>query len=89
MRWFKFCMCLQEVKWTIKREKNVFVFFIFILFDTSVAFYASMFCDSVQISRLCDSFFHLSLIRVDALSVLGTIFFSKLYLQATLYCITF
>ena len=48
--------------------------FIFILFDTSVAFYASMFCDSVQISRLCDSFFHLSLIRVDALSVLGTIF---------------
>ena len=30
-----------------EREKNVF--FIFILFDTSVAFYASMFCDSVQI----------------------------------------
>ena len=32
-----------------EREKNVVVFFIFILFDTSVAFYASMFCDSVQI----------------------------------------
>ena len=31
-----------------EREKNVVVF-IFILFDTSVAFYASMFCDSVQI----------------------------------------
>ena len=26
------------------------------------------------VCRLCDSFFHLSLIRVDALSVLGTIF---------------
>ena len=29
-----------------EREK---CFFIFILFDTSVAFYASVFCDSVQI----------------------------------------
>ena len=28
----------------------------------------------VIVCRLCDSFFHLSLIRVDALSVLGTIF---------------
>ena len=31
-----------------EREKNVFLL-IFILFDTSVAFYVSMFCDSVQI----------------------------------------
>ena len=28
----------------------------------------------VIVCRLCDSFFHISLIRVDALSVLGTIF---------------
>ena len=41
----------------------MFVFFIFILFDTSVTFYASMFCDSgpSMHCRLCDSFFHLSL----------------------------
>ena len=40
-----------------------FFIFIFILFDTSVTFYASMFCDSGQYMhcRLCDSFFHLFL----------------------------
>ena len=43
----------------------MFVFFIFILilFDTSVTFYASMFCDSgpYMHCRLNDSFFHLFL----------------------------
>ena len=44
-----------------EREKKCF--FIFILFDTSVTFYASMFCESgpSMHCRLCDSFFHLSL----------------------------
>ena len=43
-----------------KREKNVFIFY-FILFDRSVTFYASMFCDSgpYMHCRLCDSVFHL------------------------------
>ena len=31
------------------KEREKCCFFIFILFDTSVAFYASMFCDSAQI----------------------------------------
>ena len=49
-----------------KREKKMFFFFyifIFILFDTSVTFFASMFCDSgpYMHCRLCDSFFHLFL----------------------------
>ena len=64
--WFKFCMCLQEVKWTIvllwerERKNVVFYIFIFIFFDTSLTFYASMFCDSgpYMHCRLCDSFFH-------------------------------
>ena len=45
-----------------KREKNVFIFY-FILFDGSVTFYASMFCDSdpYMHCRLCDSVFHLFL----------------------------
>ena len=45
-----------------KREKNVFIFH-FILFDRSVTFYASMFCDSgpYMHCRLCDSVFHLFL----------------------------
>ena len=45
-----------------KREKNVFIFY-FILFDESVTFYASMFCDSdpYMHCRLCDSVFHLFL----------------------------
>ena len=45
-----------------KREKNVFIFY-FILFDRSVTFYASMFCDSgpYMHCRLCDSVFHLFL----------------------------
>ena len=68
-RWFTFCMCLQEVKWAIvlllERERKMFFFLyiIFILFDTSVTFYASMFCDSGpnMHRRLCDSFFHLFL----------------------------
>ena len=34
MRWFKFCMCLQEVKWTIKREKKMFIFFLFLFYLT-------------------------------------------------------
>ena len=61
IRWFKFCMCLQEVKWTIvlmwEREKKCF------FFDTSVTFYVSLFCDSglYMHCRLCDSFFHLFL----------------------------
>ena len=64
-------MCLQEVKWTIvllwERERKKCVFFlIFILFDTSVTFYASMFCDSglYMHCRLCDSFFHVFLPRL-------------------------
>ena len=48
-----------------KREKKMFFFFIifiFILFDTSVTFYASMFCDNGPYMHcLCDSFFHLFL----------------------------
>ena len=54
-----------------KRGKNYFFFFIFFifiylfffLFDTSVTFYASMFCDSgpYMHCRFCDSFFHLFL----------------------------
>ena len=48
-----------------KKEKKMLLFFIFffILFDTSVTFYASMFCDSgpYMHCRLCDSFFHLFL----------------------------
>ena len=61
-----FCMCLQEVKWTIvllwEREKKMFVLF-FVCFFT---FYASMFCDSglYMHCRLCDSFFHLFLPRL-------------------------
>ena len=35
MRWFKFCMCLQEVKWTIKREKNVVVFYFYFIWHVS------------------------------------------------------
>ena len=61
-------MCLQEVKWTIvllreRERKKCFFIFIFILFDTSVTFYASMFCDSgpCMHCRLCDSFVHLFL----------------------------
>ena len=63
-------MCLQKVKWTIvllweRERKKCFFFniFIFILFDTSVTFYASMFCDNgpYMHCRLCDSFFHLFL----------------------------
>ena len=44
------------------KEREKMLFFIFILFDTSVTFYASMFCDSgpSMHCRLCDSFFHLS-----------------------------
>ena len=69
IRWFKCCMRLQEAKWTIvllwerEREKNVVFFVFLILFDTSVTFYASMFCDSgpYMHCRLCDSFFHLFL----------------------------
>ena len=66
-----FCMCLQEVKWTIAllwgRERKKCCCFLYIiiiiLFDTSVTFYASMFCDSGpnMHCRLCDSFFHLFL----------------------------
>ena len=45
--------------------KKMFFFyiFIFILFDTSMTFYASMFCDSgpYMQCRLCDSFFHIFL----------------------------
>ena len=48
-----------------KREKKKCFFYIiiFILFDTSVTFYASMFCDSGpnMHCRLCDLFFHLFL----------------------------
>ena len=45
-----------------KERKNVFIFY-FILFDTSVTFYASMFCDSgpYMHCRLCYSVFHLFL----------------------------
>ena len=32
-----------------ERERKMLLLFISILFDKSVAFYASMFCDSVQI----------------------------------------
>ena len=41
----------------------MFIIFIFILFDTSVTFYASMFCGSgpYMHCRLCDSFFYLFL----------------------------
>ena len=62
IRWFKFCMCLREVKWTIvwlwEREKKMFFFFNLIYLTRP-----SMFCDSgpYMHCRLCDSFFHLFL----------------------------
>ena len=51
-------MCLQELYYCGKERE-----FFFILFYTSVTFYASMFCDSdpYMHCRLCDSFFHLFL----------------------------
>ena len=52
-----------------KRENFFYIFFyilIFILFDMSVTFYASMFCDSgpYMHCRLCDSSFHLFLLTL-------------------------
>ena len=44
-------------------KKKLFLYFILILFDTSLSFYVSMFCESGRYRhcRLCDSFFHLFL----------------------------
>ena len=49
------------------KERENFYFFIFFYLTRQWLF-------TRRCCRLCDSFFHLSLIRVDALSVLGTIF---------------
>ena len=67
--WFKFCMYLQEVKWTTvllwERERKKCFFFIFLfLFDTSVTFYASMF---VIVARSC----------IAVYVILSSIFFSR------------
>ena len=55
-----------------KEREKCFIFFLFLFYLTRQWLFTRR-C-FVIVCRLCDSFFHLSLIRVDALSVLGTIF---------------
>ena len=55
-----------------KEREKCFFFFLFLFYLTRQWLFTRR-C-FVIVCRLCDSFFHLSLIRVDALSVLGTIF---------------
>ena len=55
-----------------EREKCFFFLLLFLFYLTRQWLFTRR-C-FVIVCRLCDSFVHLSLIRVDALSVLGTIF---------------
>ena len=57
------CACRNCIIVGKREKKRYFFLYIFILFYTSVTFYASIFCDSgpYMHCRLCDSFFHLFL----------------------------